>query len=102
DLGVGLIGHRRLLLEAIATLRTDAVPAGGRAEVLPPPAVSPGDRDRLSESIAERRQLSVMFCDLVDSTPLSAPLDPEDLGGAHAYVCSHRYSAVRRLSSDSQ
>ncbi len=41
-------------------------------QVLPPPA-SPQAPD------AERRQLTVMFCDLVDSTPLASQLDPEDL-----------------------
>jgi class 3 adenylate cyclase len=41
---------------------------------------------------AERRQLTVMFCDLVGSTPLSARLDPEDLreviGAYHRYVAN--------------
>src|SRR2546428_8616890 len=41
-------------------------------QVLPPPA-APQSPD------AERRQLTVMFCDLVDSTPLASQLDPEDL-----------------------
>jgi hypothetical protein len=53
DLGVGLVGHRRKLLAAIAALRSDIVP------VLERPAAA---------SAAERRQLTVMFCDLVDST----------------------------------
>src|SRR5262245_14504715 len=34
--------------------------------------------DRPASSDAERRQLTVLFCDLVDSTPLSSQLDPED------------------------
>src|SRR5271167_5013535 len=63
DLGVTLVGHRRRLLDAIAALVTEA-PAL-------PDAPSPGP--------AERRQLTVMFCDLVGSTALSARLDPEDL-----------------------
>ena len=62
ELGVRSIGHRRRLLDAIASL--------GAAETLPAPIVTPG---------AERRQLTVMFCDLVGSTALSARLDPEDL-----------------------
>src|SRR5271166_4999485 len=64
-LGVTSIGHRRKLLAGIATLRneapqrvTEAVPAAAEAE---------------------RRQLTVMFCDLVGSTPLSQRFDPEDL-----------------------
>ena len=62
DLGVTLVGHRRRLLEAISELR---------AEV--PVATVP------ARAGAERRQLTVMFCDLVGSTELSARLDPEDL-----------------------
>jgi class 3 adenylate cyclase/predicted ATPase len=64
DLGVNLVGHRRKLLAAIAALRTDVGP------VPEAPAAGPA---------AERRQLTVMFCDLVGSTALSAGLDPEDL-----------------------
>jgi class 3 adenylate cyclase/predicted ATPase len=69
DLGVTLVGHRRLLLDAIAALH-DAVPAAA-VMVAAPGAPAPAD--------AERRQLTVMFCDLVGSTALSAQLDPEDL-----------------------
>jgi class 3 adenylate cyclase/predicted ATPase len=66
DLGVVLGGHRRRLLDAIAALDTaEASPAPA------PAAVVSGE--------AERRQLSVMFCDLVGSTPLSTRYDPEDL-----------------------
>jgi class 3 adenylate cyclase/predicted ATPase len=69
DLGVSLIGHRRKLLAAIAALRAD----------LPAPAVAAASVDVPVQPEAERRQLSVMFCDLVGSTALSARLDPEDL-----------------------
>src|SRR5438132_293367 len=62
ELGVTPIGHRRRLLTAIAALRGDT----SQAAV----AIS-GE--------AERRQLTVMFCDLVGSTPLSVRYDPEDL-----------------------
>src|SRR5215831_18124749 len=64
------IGPRRKLLKAIAAL-------GEGTEPSPPaerPAAVPA---RLAE--AERRQLTVMFCDLVGSTALSARLDPEEL-----------------------
>jgi len=64
DLGVHLVGHRRKLLAAIAALRSDIVP------VLDTPVVA---------STVERRQLTVMFCDLVGSTALAGRLDPEDL-----------------------
>jgi class 3 adenylate cyclase len=65
DLGVVLVGHRRRLLDAIEALGA-AAPAAPETPV---------------RSDAERRQLTVMFCDLVGSTPLSARLDPEDLRG---------------------
>jgi predicted ATPase/class 3 adenylate cyclase len=74
DLGVSVVGHRRKLLDAIAALRTDAdarVPSDG-ATTSSGPAGSPEDR-------AERRQVTVMFSDLVGSTALSARMDPEDL-----------------------
>jgi class 3 adenylate cyclase len=77
-LGVTPIGHRRRLLVAIAKLRND--------EPSPPPAVSATDDDRSSTSAGERRQLTVMFCDLVGSTALSEKLDPEELRSLlHAY-----------------
>jgi len=68
DLGVSLVGHRRRLLDAIAALRTEAPAASTAVSRETPP---------LAE--AERRQLTVMFCDLVGSTALAARLDPEDL-----------------------
>jgi len=65
DLGI-LLGHRRKMLRAIAEL--------DRAALKGPQAVAaPLPHD------AERRDLTVMFCDLVGSTALSAHLDPEDL-----------------------
>src|SRR5256884_2174292 len=69
DLGVSLVGHRRRLLDAIAAL-------GAQAPAAP---VSVAHRDAPAPSEAERRQLTVMFCDLVGSTALSTRFDPEDL-----------------------
>lgn len=60
DLGV-VLGDRRKLLRAIGELDGPATPARGPS------------------AAAERRQLTVMFCDLVGSTALSTRLDPEDL-----------------------
>src|SRR5438874_11716500 len=71
DLGVSLVGHRRKLLEAIAELSA----AGAPPEPIPPTGPSEGT----ATAEAERRQLTVMFCDLVGSTPLSTRFDPEDL-----------------------
>jgi class 3 adenylate cyclase len=74
DLGVTLVGHRRQILDAIAPLRIQGMPV-----IEPRPPSSPtGDSGSL-ETTAERRPLSVMFCDLVGSTALSSRLDPEDL-----------------------
>src|SRR5271170_1225292 len=76
EIGVGPVGHRRLLLEAIAALRDDTgaakPPPADVATKSSAPSVTPEDR-------AERRQVTVMFSDLVGSTALSARMDPEDL-----------------------
>jgi class 3 adenylate cyclase len=75
ELGVTSIGHRRRLLDAIAALGTEA-PASPESPLPNPPP--PAGEGRVGVG-AERRQLTVMFCDLVGSTELSARLDPEDL-----------------------
>src|SRR5215469_1098650 len=75
DLGISLVGHRRKLLDAIAALRTDAganAPSTDVANTYSAPTISLADRP-------ERRQITVMFSDLVGSTALSARMDPEDL-----------------------
>ncbi|MDH3772404.1 MAG: hypothetical protein OET79_15635, partial [Nitrospirota bacterium] len=73
ELGVSL-GHRKKLLKAIALLDQGDGAAVGLEEA-PPTPVRPA---RAAIVEAERRQLTVMFCDLVDSTALSERLDPED------------------------
>jgi class 3 adenylate cyclase len=67
-LGV-LLGHRRKLLRAIANLETTTQSAAATSAAM---GASPRDS-------AERRQVTVMFSDLVGSTTLSARMDPEDL-----------------------
>ena len=69
EIGVTAVGHRRKLLDAIATLGAAAATATVTAAV----------SDVSAATEAERRQLTVMFCDLVGSTPLSTRFDPEDL-----------------------
>ena len=69
DLGVTLVGDRRRLLDAIAAVGAAAPPAAT-------PVAAP---DTPASAEAERRQLTVMFCDLVGSTSLSTRFDPEDL-----------------------
>jgi predicted ATPase/class 3 adenylate cyclase len=77
ELGV-LLGHRRKMLRAIAELRGDA-----------PSALQPASKT-VSREVAARRQLTVMFCDLVGSSALAVRLDPEDLraviGAYHACI----------------
>ena len=75
EIGVTSFGHRRRLLEAIEALRLKEMPAGEAVRLPVSPSGNPGS----SESIAERRPLSVMFCDLIGSTALSSRLDAEDL-----------------------
>ena len=84
DLGVTMIGHRRLLLEAIAALRLEGAPVGDPVRFSP--LTPTGPTRSLAETAGERRQLTVMFCDLVGSTALSEKLDPEELRSLlHAY-----------------
>ena len=87
ELGVASLGHRKRLLAAIAALAPPNEPQPS------PPDPSPVSTGRQ----AERRQLTVMFVDLVGSTALSARLDPEDLreliGAYHRRVAA----AIERL-----
>ena len=93
-IGVTSIGHRRKLLAAIAALKSAVAPtAGTGASADPAPTVSPISTVRSAD--AERRQLTVMFCDLVGSTALSAQLDPEELSnviGAFQKACASAVS----------
>ena len=74
DLGVGIVGHRRKLLDAIAasasTPPSTAVPIATAAR---PPFITAAP-----EAAGERRHVTVMFCDLVDSTGIAAKLDAEE------------------------
>jgi class 3 adenylate cyclase len=72
DLGVDVVGHRRKLLNAISALRADVSDKGPTAEA---PSATP----KPTHDTAERRQVTVMFSDLVGSTTLSVRMDPEDL-----------------------
>ena len=69
EIGVAAVGHRRRLLDAISALGDSA----------PTAAVTVAVSATSAPTDAERRQLTVMFCDLVGSTPLSTRYDPEDL-----------------------
>src|SRR3954449_11729144 len=74
DIGVSSIRHRRRLLEAIAAVRLQATPGEPPIQVSSSPTLT-----EPTGNTAERRPLSVMFCDLIGSTALSARLEPEDL-----------------------
>jgi class 3 adenylate cyclase len=73
DLGVSVVGHRCALLNAIADLRS------GTNATQAPSATTEMVRAPAKDAAAERRQVTVMFSDMVGSTALSARLDPEDL-----------------------
>lgn len=70
DMGVARVADRKTILRSIRSLSAEPAPA----ETVEHPA-----RQRPARPEAERRQLTVMFSDLVDSTALSNRLDPEEL-----------------------
>ena len=79
ELGVTALGHRRKLLDAIAVLRNDAstkTPAATAAPARQSAATS--TVTPVAEAVGERRHVTVLFCDLVGSTTISAALDAED------------------------
>lgn len=85
QLGVNL-GDRKRLLKAIASL--------GSTEPVKPAAEA---TQSLSKSPAERRPITVMFCDLVDSTSLAAKLDAEDWRDLVGSYLDEASAAVTRL-----
>ena len=87
DLGVNVVGHRRKLLNAIAQLpgyQTDTV-------------TNYPTTNLTSQNTAERRQVTVLFADLVGSTELSVCMDPEDLRGIISAYNQCAAEVVRRL-----
>jgi class 3 adenylate cyclase len=86
DLGVTLVGHRRKLLDAIAGLRAEASRSASLSAAL-----------EATDKAAERRQVTVMFSDLVGSTSLSARMDPEDLREIISAYQTCVASVVRRF-----
>src|SRR5215212_10287243 len=91
ELGVASIGHRRRLLDGIAALRNlPATPLGAgepSSAVSAASPVPPAPAAIAAPGVgwgAERRQLTVLFCDLAGSTALAARVDPEDLRGVMA------------------
>src|SRR6516225_6642071 len=89
-IGVASLGHRRQLLREIANLRktADAPPL---APAVPTPPIAAPTVTPPAEAAGERRHVTVMFCDLVDSTGIAAQLDAEewrDLVGAYLDAAS--------------
>jgi class 3 adenylate cyclase/predicted ATPase len=81
EIGVIAIGHRRRLVDAIAALSLSGDSSDRlAASSVVPPSMSSRPEAPASTAIAsaERRPITVMFCDLVGSTSLAARLDPED------------------------
>ena len=77
DIGVASFGHRKKLLEAIAELGGAPTATPASPPVVPAP-IPAGVAPASAEAAGERRYLTVMFCDLVGSTGISAQLDAEE------------------------
>jgi class 3 adenylate cyclase/tetratricopeptide (TPR) repeat protein len=78
ELGVASFGHRVKILDAIAALHNNGSlkpPSGAAAPARPSAATASLS---VAEAVGERRHVTVMFCDLVGSTSISAGLDAED------------------------
>ena len=88
-IGVTSVGHRRKLVHAIAALRSPGDPTAGQPTPTPTPAAAP------TIAAAERRPLTVLYCDLVGSTALSNRLNPEDY---RELIRSFHQACVRQVA----
>ena len=81
SIGIGAAGHRMRILKAVRELEADSesLPDAKPTTTEVAAATAATAPFTSTSSEAERRQLTVMFCDLVGSTALSTQLDPEDL-----------------------
>src|SRR3974377_542580 len=93
ELGVTALGHRLKLLDAVAALRADTSAKAACVDATIAPSAQRGAR----EDRAERRQVTVMFSDLVGWTALSARMDPEDLRELISAYHTCVAEAVRRF-----
>ncbi len=97
DLGVGIVGHRRKMLDAISALRASSANAPSPVLVSMPPPTPVATETTTLKAAGERRHLTVMFCDFVDSTHIMTRLDAEewrDLVGGYLDAAS---TAVREM-----
>jgi class 3 adenylate cyclase len=94
DIGVSAVGDRRRLLAAIAALNGATVSVNAPATLLKSESPEPPPPAALPDASAERRHLTVVFCDLVGSTTISAALDAEDwrnlVSAYHSHCGSRR------------
>jgi len=93
ELGVTALGHRLKLLDAIAALRANTSAKAACVH----PTTAPSAQRVGREDRAERRQVTVMFSDLVGWTALSARMDPEDLRELISAYHTCVAEAVRRF-----
>ena len=100
ELGVASLGHRVKLLDAIAALRAEGgVEAPSAAAARAEQSATPPSAGSVAQAAGERRYLTVMFCDLVGSTSISAGLDAEewrDLVGAYLDAASAAVTEIGR------
>lgn len=76
ELGVSALGDRKKILNAISNLKTDD---SRKTSKLADPIETAVKQNQSTQNKGERRQLTVMFCDMVGSTEISNRLDPEEL-----------------------
>jgi class 3 adenylate cyclase/tetratricopeptide (TPR) repeat protein len=93
EIGVASLGHRKRLLSAIEALSGSEEASPLAAEPIPSSPEVPG-APAAGGAPAERRQLTVLFCDLVDSAALAVRLDPEDFGG---FIRSYQDACAEEL-----
>ena len=90
------VGHRRKLLDAVTALHSGLSGSTGDHPVMPEQvSLAPAATDPSSQPSAKRRQLTVLFCDLVGSTELARHLDLEDYRdvlGAYHRACAQAIS----------
>ena len=94
ELGVVSLGHRKRLLTAISALAEISTTDSRVPDTAPAQVVSKAVGAAASLPAAERRQLTVMFVDLVGSTALSASLDPEDM---HEVIRSYQNTVAGEI-----
>jgi class 3 adenylate cyclase/tetratricopeptide (TPR) repeat protein/ABC-type transport system involved in cytochrome c biogenesis ATPase subunit len=95
EIGVDLVGHRLTILRAISEIEGNARTPPSRGTSAPANFTA-----KPSSSVSERRQLTVMFCDLVGSTALAAAMDPEDYGEILAAYREAASNAIHRYEGN--